>query len=127
MDVARVLAAAPAAAWQVLTDLDAWPHWGPSVTAAETTDGARRLTPGARGRVRTPAGIWIPFVVTALEPGHRWSWRVAGVPATGHRVEPHPEGCRVVFEVPVLAAPYALVCRVALGRIAGLLADHGDP
>ncbi len=123
MEVARVLPAAPAAAWRVLTDLDLWPRWGPTVTAAELDDGARRLTTGARGRVRTPANLWLPFVVTELQPGYRWAWRVAGVPATGHRVEPHPAGCRVVFEVPTLAAPYAVVCRLALTRIGSLLAD----
>ncbi len=127
MDVARVVSAPPAAAWDLLTDLATWPRWGPTVTAVETTDGARRLAPGARGRVRTPFGLWVPFVVTEMEPGHRWVWRVAGVPATGHRVEPHADGCRVVFEVPALAAPYVVVCRVALARIAGLLADRPAP
>lgn len=129
MDVVRVVPAAPAAAWRLFTDLDTWPRWGPTVTAAERTDGqgARRLSAGARGRVRTPAGVWLPFVVTAFDPGHRWAWRVAGVPATGHRVEPHPGGTRVVFEVPVLAAPYALVCRVALARIAELLVEESGP
>ncbi len=124
MDVAQVMSAPPAAAWRVLTLLDLWPRWGPTVTAAELDDGGRQLTAGVRGRVRTPVGVWLPFEVTELEPGHRWRWRVAGVPATGHRVEPHAEGCRVVFEVPAVAAPYAVVCRVALGRIAGLLADR---
>ena len=124
MDVAREVPAAPAAAWRLLTDLDAWPRWGPTVTAAELTGGGRRLTGGTRGRVRTPVGLWLPFAVTAFEPGYRWVWRVAGVPATGHRVEPHAGGCRVVFEVPVLAAAYAPVCHRALDRIAALLAEE---
>ena len=123
MDVARVVPAAPSAAWRVLTDLDLWPRWGPTVTAAELAGGGRQLSPGARGRVRTPAGLWLPFEVTDLVPGERWVWRVAGVPATGHRVEGHRDGCRVVFEVPTLAAPYGLVCRLALARIADLLAE----
>jgi hypothetical protein len=61
--------------------------------------------------------------VTHFDPGHRWVWRVAGIPATGHRVEPVAAGCRVVFEVPLPALGYAAVCRIALGRIARLVED----
>jgi hypothetical protein len=66
----------------------------------------------------------LPFAISTFEPGARWSWRVAGVPATGHRVEPTSDGCRIVFEVPIVAAPYAAVCRVALRRLARLLATE---
>jgi hypothetical protein len=51
---------------------------------------------------------------------------VAGIPATGHRVEPlGPERCRVVFEVPLLAAPYLAVCRVAALKIRTILEGRG--
>jgi len=77
---------------------------------------------GLRGRVRTRLGLSLPFEITAVEPGRAWRWRVAGVAATGHRVEPlGPMRCRVVFEVPRWAAPYALVCRAALRRLSRLL------
>jgi uncharacterized protein YndB with AHSA1/START domain len=105
-------------AWDVLTDLDAWPRWGPSVAGATLDGGGRRLTAGASGRVRTSLGVELPFTVTAFEPGRRWAWRVMGVPATGHRVEPlGDDRCRVVMEVPVWAAPYGAVCWWAIGAI----------
>jgi hypothetical protein len=110
-------------AWAILTDLDRWPDWGPSVTGAEL-DAPGRFETGATGRVRTVAGPPLPFVLTDVRPGEAWSWRVAGVPATRHRVEPRGEGwCRVGFGVPVWAPPYLVVCAVALRRIERLLDD----
>jgi uncharacterized protein YndB with AHSA1/START domain len=120
VDVAREIAAAPADAWRLLTDTRTWPAWGPSV--ADVDCDPPQLELGLRGRVRTAVGVWLPFVVTTLEPGHRWSWRVAGIPATGHRVEPTASGCRVVFEVPLAAIAYVPVCQLALRRIERLLA-----
>lgn len=117
IDVSRAVAAPPDAAWGLLTDTARWPAWGPSVSAVACTD--RQIRPGATGRVRV-AGLWLPFEVTACEP-YRWTWTVAGIPATGHRVDPADEGCRVAFEIPPLAAAYVPVCRRALGRIAALL------
>ena len=92
---------------------------GATITAVDTDPPV--IGPGSTGRLRTPVGLWLPFAVTAYEAGSHWSWRVAGVPATGHRVEATPDGCRIVFEVPVVAAPYATVCRLALRRLGGLL------
>jgi uncharacterized protein YndB with AHSA1/START domain len=102
--------------WDLLTDLDAWPRWGPSVRAA--TIDAPALACGARGEVTTAVGVELPFEVTRYEPGRHWAWRVAGVPATDHVVEPlGADRCRVGFGVPWPAAPYLAVCRVALSRL----------
>lgn len=121
LDVSREIAASPAAAWDVLVDTRQWPRWGPSVAAVRVE--VPVIAAGTRGHVRARVGPWVPFEVTAFDPGHRWAWRVAGMPATGHRVEPMAGGCRVVFEVPLLAAGYALVCRRALAGIAALVED----
>ena len=115
--VDRDIAAAPSAAWNVLVDLAAWPLWGPSVRRAVLRDGAVELGLGARGDVWTVVGVRLPFVITEFEPGHRWSWRVAGVPATGHQVTAAAGGCRVRFEVPWWATAYLPVCAAALTRI----------
>jgi uncharacterized protein YndB with AHSA1/START domain len=109
--------AAPAArVWSILIDTEAWPVWGPSLNRAECA--GRFITAGSRGRVRTVLGVWLPFEILRFDDGRYWSWKVAGVPATGHRVEPLGAGaCRLSFEVPMLAAPYLVVCRVACARI----------
>ncbi len=113
------LDADPRLAWCLLTDTRAWPRWGPSVRDVDAP--ARFIGPGATGRVRTAAGIWVPFSVTDWEDQVYWAWEVAGVPATGHRVTPLAPGrCRVAFTVPAWAPFYLPVCRIALGRLAAL-------
>jgi hypothetical protein len=111
---------APASvAWRLLVDTSEWPRWGPSVRAVEAP--SRVIGPGMRGRVQTATGLWLPFEITHWEPERAWTWRVAGVPATGHRVEPlGPQRCRVSFLIPRWAPFYRPVCRSALRRIAAL-------
>jgi len=111
---------APAStAWRLLTDTDEWPRWGPSVRAVETS--TRIIRPGVSGRVQTATGLWLPFEISRWEPNRYWAWRVAGVPATGHRVDPiGPQRCRVSFLIPHWAPFYRPVCRRALRRIAAL-------
>ena len=124
--VHRDIDAAPDAVWQILTDLAAWPRWGPTVSRAEL-DGTGLLL-GATGRVWTPIGVPLPFVITDFEPGRSWGWDVAGVPATRHRVEPRGGGCRVGMSAPVWAPAYLPVLAVALGRIDSMArAAHAGP
>jgi hypothetical protein len=57
------------------------------VTAVDCPD--RRIREGSTGRVRLPGGVRVPFEVTTLdERRRRWTWSVARIPATGHRVDP---------------------------------------
>ena len=115
----EILAPAPAA-WKLLTDTSRWPEWGPSVSRVESAE--QYIGPGSTGRVQTIIGVWLPFRVTEFVAGQRWDWEVAGIPATGHRVESlGPDRCRVVFEVPLLATPYLAVCRLAAQRIRCIL------
>jgi uncharacterized protein YndB with AHSA1/START domain len=113
--VSRVVAAPPAVVWDLLVDVAAWPRWGPSVRAV-SLDG-ERIKLGSRGVVETVGGFRLPFEVTAMDDGRAWSWTVGGIAATDHAVEPTPDGTRVSFGVPWVAAPYLGVCALALHRI----------
>jgi hypothetical protein len=73
--------------------------------------------------VHPPVGPALPFEVTELVPGRRWSWRVARVPATTHAVEPVGAGTRVTFGVPLWAPAYLAVCALALRRLDRLATD----
>jgi uncharacterized protein YndB with AHSA1/START domain len=115
--VSRIIAASSEQVWQVIADPARWPEWGPSVKAAEVAESSLRR--GSRGRVKTAVGFWVPFEVREFEKGRYWRWRIGVVPATGHLVEALGNGrSRLTFEVPVLAAPYGIVCALAARRIA---------
>lgn len=116
----RIIDAPPEAVWALLVDTRRWPAWGPTVQAVEADPPI--IAAGNRGRVRTSVGFWLPFEITALAddgPLRSWSWKVAGIPATSHRVEDIDAGrrCRVGFAVPVVATPYLAVCAAALRRL----------
>lgn len=115
--VDRRIGAPPDAVWRLLIDIDQWPLWGPSVRRAELHGGSTELTPGAHGTVWTSLGPTLPFRITEFEPGRRWGWTVAGVPATVHEVRSVPGGCLVRFETPWWAGAYLPVCAAALVRI----------
>jgi polyketide cyclase/dehydrase/lipid transport protein len=113
--VDRQIDASADAVWHILIDLDAWPRWGPTVASAEL-DGAG-FEQGATGRVWTPVGVPLPFVISELDPGRSWGWHVAGVPATQHGVEPAGAGCRAWMSAPLWAPAYLPVLAIALRRI----------
>ncbi len=119
--VDRWIAASSEAAWDLLTDLEKWPLWGPSVRRAELRGGGTVLSECAQGTVWTAVGVALPFAVTDFIPGRRWDWTVAGVSATGHEVTAAPGGCLVRFSTPWWAAAYLPVCAAALHRIEKLL------
>ncbi len=107
--------------WDLLVDPAAWPRWGPSVRRASVEGGTLEL--GARGTIETALGVSLAFEITTFVNGSRWAWKVGGVNATDHRVEPlGPHRCRVGFGVAWLAAPYLGICRMALGRLDQLAA-----
>ena len=118
---------APAAsAWELFVDTRRWPDWGPSVARVECAD--RCIGEASHGRVQTVFGLWLSFQVTEFRAGRYWRWRVAGIPATGHRVEAiGPDRCRVIFEVPAVAAPDLVVWRWAAQRIKNILERERQP
>jgi hypothetical protein len=122
--VSRRMAATPDAAWRLLASTAAWTRWGPSVTAVQPASAV--VSAGMIGRVRTPLGLWFPFRITNVEPNRSWTWSVLGIPATTHRVDAVPGGCRVTFGVPAPAFPYLVVCRAALRRMASVLEAGAD-
>lgn len=124
LEVARRVDAPASAAWDVLVDVRTWPHWGPSVRSATLEGDGDRIHAAAAGTVTTVLGVPLAFEITEWIEGERWAWNVARLPATGHVVRSLADDrCEVAFDLPLVAAPYAAVCRIALGRIAALLAD----
>jgi hypothetical protein len=119
--VERTVAAPALVVWKVLTDLDAWPQWGPSVQHAELTEPGS-LALGSQGRVWTPIGLALPFTITEFEPGRLWAWRVAAIPATVHGVDIVDGASRVWMSAPLWAPAYLPVLAIALRRIDEMVA-----
>jgi hypothetical protein len=67
--------------------------------------------------VWTPVAVPLPFEITEFVPQRRWAWRVGGVPATKHGVDPVGTGSRVWMSAPLWAPAYLPVLEVALRRI----------
>jgi hypothetical protein len=114
--VSRRIDAQAETVWNILTELVYWPKWGLTVSGAALDD-AGPLRLGSKGKVWTPVGVPLPFEIDEFEPGRMWSWKVAGVPATKHGVNPEGNGCRVWMSSPVWAPAYLPVLAVALRRI----------
>ncbi|MGI8753605.1 MAG: SRPBCC family protein [Acidimicrobiales bacterium] len=129
LDVARHLPVPAASVWATLIDTTVWSQWGPSVRGATLDRDGTLLRADSTGRVLTAFGVWLPFRVTDWEPGRRWGWKVAGIPATAHRVEPADGGAtsRAVIEIPTWAPFYAPLCWMALGRVGAVAARRGLP
>lgn len=123
--------------WDLLVRVDQWPQWGPTVSRASADDGDAgdgagnaddddadgRIGPAATGAVWTTVGPSVRFRITDWEdtgPVRHWSWRVAGLPATGHTVRVHDRGCRVEMTAPWWDPGYAPVLWLALRRVRDL-------
>lgn len=120
LEASHVLAVPPEDAWDLLVDVRRWPEWSPIVDGVDATDA--RVRTGTTGRIRV-LGARLPFEVID-RTDRRWTWRVAGLSGTGHRVDALAENrCRVVFELSPTAVGYAPVCLRALERIESLLED----
>jgi len=123
MEVGRTINAPLEKVWELLVDTRSWPLWGPSVASVDVRD--RFIRRGSSGRIRTVFGITVRFEISEFEPMRSWRWTVSGISATGHRVERvDDDHCRLLFEVPWWALPYAVVCRQAAENIERILNER---
>lgn len=92
--------AAPAErAWQVMSDVERWPEWTPSVTGVRRLDQGP-LVVGSRAVIRQPGFPPALWKVTAIEPGRSFTWASTGpgFRAVGHHVvEPTAAGSRATL------------------------------
>ncbi|WP_255167333.1 SRPBCC family protein [Natrononativus amylolyticus] len=124
LEVSHVVSAPADEAWELLCDTHRWVEWSPTITGVDST--GRRLEADTAGTLRTVGGLRLPFRITEYDPERRrWSWAVARVPSTGHRIDDlGADRCRVAFELSPLAAGYVPVCLRGLERFAALLGDE---
>jgi uncharacterized protein YndB with AHSA1/START domain len=76
-----------AAVWAVLSDVEAWPSWTPTMTSIRAT-GDKAISPGAGFEIRQPGLRPARFVVTSCEDGKSFAWesRTMGVTTVADHV-----------------------------------------
>jgi uncharacterized membrane protein len=75
-ETTRDIAAPAPRAWDMLSAVEAWPQWLPTVDNVEALDGSP-LQVGRRYRITQPKLRPAVWKVTEIEPGHRFVWRAA--------------------------------------------------
>ena len=85
--------------WQVMSDVDRWHEWTPSITGVKRL-GRAPFAVGSRALVRQPKFPPAVWKVIEIVPGRSFSWvSVApGLRVVGHhRVDPAPAGSRATL------------------------------
>lgn len=92
--IAVDIAAAPARVWEVLSDVESWSQWTPTVASVRRLDeGPLRV--GSRAKISQPRIPETEYLVTELDPGRSFTWVATGpgvLTTARHEVEPLHEG-----------------------------------
>ena len=114
--------------WQVMSDVDRWHEWTPSVTSIRRFGGGA-VAIGSRAIVKQPKYPPALWKVTALEPGRSFTWvsagpglRVVGV----HRVDPSGGGTRATLTLEYQGPLGALLGRMTAGITERYMALEGN-
>jgi hypothetical protein len=95
------IAASPGIVWAVMSDAERWHEWTASVTSIRLLDRGP-LAVGSRALIRQPRFPPALWKVTAITPGHSFTWR-SGVPAAWvhatHSVAPVGAGTRATLSL----------------------------
>ena len=70
------IAAPPDVVWSVMADVERWHEWTESVRSIQLVGGGP-IRVGTRARIRQPKFPPALWKVTALEPGHSFTWESA--------------------------------------------------
>lgn len=113
------IAASPERVWAVLSDVERWPDWTPSMRSVKRLD-TGPLAMGSKVRVHQPKlrpGNW---VVTRLEPGRGFDWVTCslGLTVTGrHWIDPIAAGSRVTLSIQFVGMLAPLITWLTRGLI----------
>jgi uncharacterized protein YndB with AHSA1/START domain len=108
-----------AAVWAVLTEVQHWHTWTPTIELIRRRDPDRPFGTGSQAWIKQPRLRGALWEVTAFEPGRSFTWqtRAPGVhTVAGHRLQPTPTGTRVTLELR-LTGPLAPLGRLLHGRL----------
>ena len=115
--IAIEIPAPPDRVWAVLSDVERWPEWTPTVTRIERLD-AGPLVVGSRARIRQPKLSPATWRVTEVVAGRSFTWvtQSPGIRVTArHGVEPMGNGTRAVLSLQFSGLLGPLVARMTRG------------
>jgi hypothetical protein len=95
------ITASAARVWEVMSDVDRWHEWTPSISAIKRL-GGDPFAVGTRAIVRQPKLPPALWKVTQIEPGASFTWvsRAPGMRVVGtHSVEPTATGSRATLSL----------------------------
>jgi uncharacterized membrane protein len=107
------------AVWAVLSDLEAWPAWLPTVASVVAEAPEQPVGVGASYRVRQPKLPAATWTVTRWEPGVGFEWESTAPGVTtvgGHWLEPDDRGTGIVLTI-AWRGPMAWLARLVYGRL----------
>ena len=93
--------APPSRVWQVMSDVDRWHEWTPSVTSI-TRPGGHSFGVGTKAWVRQPKFPPALWTVSSVEPGKSFTWvsTAPGMRVVGrHSVEATATGSRAILNL----------------------------
>ncbi|MFE9427959.1 SRPBCC family protein [Kitasatospora sp. NPDC006697] len=128
------IAAAPAAVWAVLADIEHWHYWTPSVRLIVRQDPQWPFGTGTRAWISQPRLRRALWEVTACEPERSFRWHTAAPglrTEAGHLLRAVPGGTLVTLDLrltgplaPLGALLYGPLARRYLALEAGGLKTH---
>lgn len=93
------IAAPPERVWPVMSDVERWPEWTPSVSKVKRLD-AGPFVVGSRAVIHQPKFPPAFWKVSAIEPGRSFTWvsTAPGMRVVGHHaVQATPTGSRATL------------------------------
>ena len=113
-----VIAAPLERVWSVISDVERWPEWTPTVTRIKRLDDGP-LAIGTRASIRQPKLFPAAWKVIALDPGRSFTWTTSGpgVLVTAHHgVDGLPDGTtRATLSIAYSGLLASLVAWLTLG------------
>ena len=95
--------AAPEKVWSVLSDIERWPEWTPSMLSVKLVEDGP-LAPGTQAIVHPKGTVESTWTVSEVTPNRSFTWdtKVRGARTVGgHEISPTAGGSRVTLSIVV--------------------------
>lgn len=91
----------PAEIWRVMSDVEHWADWTPTIKSVQLLNG-RELAPGVKARIRQPRLPVAVWTVDEVIPGRSFTWSATGLgtkTTATHSIDPIAGGYRVTLGI----------------------------